>query len=186
MTYFAESLKNLRLKKNLSMQELADLAGVSKSMISKIERDAVQPTLDVAARLSKSLGKNLSEMLHTPQTTQIVYLPKNEQTIWEDAKKIKRRNISPVFEGVNIEWLLVEMPGGTEIKKCAPPNGVRTPKYLLVKEGTLTVKVGEEKFVVHKDDSLYFDASVEHEFHNLEQTPVQYYIVFKHLTNDLT
>ncbi len=54
MTYFAESLKNLRLKKNLSMQELADSAGVSKSMISKIERDTVQPTLDVAARLSKA------------------------------------------------------------------------------------------------------------------------------------
>lgn len=183
MTYFAESLKNLRLKQNLSMQELADSAGVSKSMISKIERDTVQPTLDVAARLSKALGKNLSEMLHTPQTTQIVYLPKNEQAIWEDAQKIKRRNISPVFEGFNIEWLLVEMPGGTEIKKCAPPNGVSMPKYVLVKEGTLIVKVGEEEFVVNKDDSLYFDASVEHEFHNSGEIPVEYYIVFKHPAN---
>ncbi len=69
-------------------------------------------------------------MLHTPQTTQIVYLPKNEQAIWEDAQKIKRRNISPVFEGFNIEWLLVEMPGGTEIKKCAPPNGVSHAKSM--------------------------------------------------------
>src|ERR1700719_4409061 len=104
MSYFAKSLKKLRQQFELTMQTLADKAAVSKSMISKIERDEVQPTIDVAARLAKALGKTLSEMLHAPQTTNVVFLPRQQQAIWEDAEHIKRRNISPVFEGLKIEW----------------------------------------------------------------------------------
>ncbi len=57
------------------------------------------------------------------------------------------------------------------------------PKVCFSQEGTLMLKWVEQEFVVHKDDSLYFDASVEHEFHNSGEIPVEYYIVFKHPAN---
>src|SRR5580658_5768955 len=135
MSYFAERLKNLRQSAGLSMQALADEAGVSKSMICKIESDEVQPTIDIAGKISKALGKTLSEMLHATQTTQVVHLTKDEQAIWEDAHQIKRRNISPVFEGLTIEWLHVEIPPHKSITKSTQGTGQSLEKYIMVIKG---------------------------------------------------
>ncbi len=178
MSYFAKSLKILRSEASLSMQALADKAQISKSMICKIERDEVQPTLDVAARLAKALEKSLSEMLHAPHNTSVVFLPISEQAVWEGADHIKRRNISPVFEGLKIEWLQVELPAGVALRKCASSKGIE--KYVLVISGTLEIKVNQETFRLTQGDSLYFDASCHHEFSNSEAQTVKYYIVIKH------
>lgn len=181
MSYFAKQLKNLRLKQGLSMDTLALESNVSKSMICKIERDEAQPTLDVAARLAKALGKTLSEMLHVTQANQAIFLSKNEQAIWEDAQGIRRRNISPVFEGLKIEWLQVEFPPNTAItKNLASLDKSSGEKYVLVTKGALQVKVNEEIFQLKKGDSLYFDSSAVHEVKNAGKDTAEFYIVIKH------
>lgn len=181
MSYFAESIKTLRLQSGLTMQALADKAHVSKSMICKIEKDEVQPTLDVAGRLAHALGKTLSELLHAPQTTAVVFLAKNEQSVWEDANHIKRRNISPVFEGLEVEWLQVELPGGVLIQKNMALHTKGTgDKFVLVTQGILEIKVNQDSYHLKKGDSLYFNASAPHEFFNPEKDPCEYYLVIKH------
>ncbi len=181
MTYFAEKLKKLRLDSGLTMDMLAKTANVSKSTISKIESDDVQPTIDVAARIAKALGKTLSEMLHVTQSTQVVFLSQDEQAVWEDAQHIKRRNISPVFEGLNTEWLQVELPPQTGILKCYTPGATGGEKYVLVTKGLLEIKINQEIYRLKKGDSLYFDASCDHEFLNSGEDTVEYYIVVKHI-----
>lgn len=180
MSYFAESLKSLRQQADLTMQNLADRAGVSKSMISKIERDEVQPTIDVAARLAHALGKPLSEMLHATQKTPVFYLPKDEQAIWEDANKIKRRNISPVFEGLKIEWLEVELPVGAALSKQPLSSMHDTEKYILLVKGQVEIKIDQQTFHLKAGDSLYFNAAVPHSFYNAGKEVAVYYIVIKH------
>lgn len=181
MSYFAERLKKLRLDSGLTMQALADQANVSKSMICKIEKDEVQPTIDVAGKLAKALGKTLSEMLHATHASQVVFLSKEEQAIWEDAQKIKRRNISPVFEGLKTEWLQVELPPNTNIIKGytgIPPVGGE--KYVLVIKGTLEIKINSKIYKMKKGDSIYFDSSYPHEFLNSGKDLAEFYIVIKH------
>ncbi|TAK77232.1 MAG: XRE family transcriptional regulator [Gammaproteobacteria bacterium] len=179
MTYFAERLKKLRTQLGLSMQALADQASVSKSMICKIENDEVQPTIDVAARLARALGQTLSEMLHTPQAAQVMFLSKDEQAVWEDAQQVKRRNISPIFEGLKIEWLQVELPPHTSTLMMKHMTEQKTEKFILVTKGTLNVKVGEETFHLKKGDSLYFDTGA-HEFFNPGKETAEYYAVLNH------
>lgn len=180
MSYFAERVKNLRVTAGLTMDALAKAANVSKSMISKIERDEVQPTIDVAARIAKALGKTLSEMLHVVHQTQVVFLPKDQQALWEDAQHIKRRNISPVFEGLKIEWLQVELPAHSAIIKCFVEGNKGAEKYVLVIKGILEIKINQECYQLKSGDSLYFDANTDHQFSNPHNEPVEYYIVVKH------
>ena len=180
MTYFAERLKKLRTESGFTMDALAKAANVSKSMICKIEKDEAQPTIDVAARLAKALGKTLSEMLHVTQPTQVVLLSKEEQALWEDAEHIKRRNISPVFEGLKIEWLQVELPPRTSLMKCLPTISQGSEKYILVTKGTLEITINQKLYLLKKGDSLYFDAFCEHGFNNPGKESVEYYVVIKH------
>lgn len=180
MDHFSERLKKLRTVSGFSMQDLAEKANVSKSMISKIERNEVQPTLDVAHRLSKALGKTLSEMLHAVQATQVVFLPRAEQAVWEDAQHIKRRNISPVFEGLKIEWLHVELPPGISIIKSLTNTASGEKKYILAIKGILEVRINQKTYRLKKGDSIYFEADSPHEFTNPGKEPVEFYIIIKH------
>src|SRR3989338_5069206 len=110
MSPFAKQLNALRLQKGYSMQALAELANVSKSMICKIEQDKVQPTLDVAARLAYALGKTLSEMLHIGEKARVIFIPAGQQPVWHDADKVTRKLLSPAFEGMTVEWLQSTLP----------------------------------------------------------------------------
>lgn len=180
MTYFAESLKKLRKEAGLSMQKLADHANVCKSMICKIERNEVQPTLDVAGRLAKALGKTLSELLHAPQGSKAIHLTPQEQAVWEDTHNIKRRNISPVLQGLKTEWLQVTMPPGIKFDKTMQIHAIGIEKYILVKQGRLNIQINETEYQLNKDDSFYFEANQPHAFHNPATEPCEFFILIKH------
>lgn len=180
MSYFAERLKHLRIESGLTMQTLADEAKVSKSMICKIEHDEVQPTLDVASRLAKALGKTLSEMLHPTQAAEALLLTRDQQAVWEDSQHIVRRNISPVFEGLKIEWLHVELPPKAVIAKSLTTMAKGGEKYILVTKGSLGVKINEKIYQLNKGDSIYFDSNSPHDFYNSGKTVAEYYVVIKH------
>lgn len=180
MTHFAETVKALRQERDMTMQTLADKASVSKSMICKIERDEVQPTLDVAGRIARAFNKTLSEMLHDPHASSVIFLPRNQQATWEDPNHIKRRNISPVFEGLKLEWLQVELPAFSSVQQCVAINVPGVEKYMLVVEGCLEVHVNNEIFTLQKGDSLYFDSSCSHQYFNRFNETVEMYVLVKY------
>lgn len=117
-------------------------------------------------------------MLHAKQITKIIYLPKDKQAVWEDSQKIKRRNISPVIDGLKLEWLHIELPPKTTIH-CLPTHINEFEKYVLVTKGILEINVADQTFRVKKGESLYFDGSYQHDMHNPSKETIEYYIVIK-------
>ena len=98
MSIFSNKLNILRKSKSLSMQALSDSANVSISMISKLERDQVQPTLDVALRLAEALGTTLSAMLEEDKRNPVFVLPYADQTQYIDPENhVVRRVLTPSF-----------------------------------------------------------------------------------------
>lgn len=179
MNYFAEQLKLLRTKHGLTMQNLADNARVSKSTISMIEQGSTRPTIDVAARLANALRKPLSEMLHPHQSTRTILIPHNEQAVWEDAQHITRRNISPIFSGLKLEWLQVELPPGSVID-VLPIYAPGTEKCILVINGIFEITIRDKVYRLKKGDSIYFEPDCPHAFRNPGNSTGKYYIVTKH------
>lgn len=179
MSFFAEQLKRLRIENNYSMQHLADLAGVSKSMISKIERGEVQPTLDMATRLAQAFGKSLSSMLETQAESHLVKIARAEQSIWEDAVTHSlRRVLSPPFPEGKLEWLEITAP--PKIKISLAPLKKGSEKYILMVEGSMTIEVGEQILSLTAGDSGYFAAHFPHTFMNTLNKKAVYYLIIKH------
>ena len=179
MTIFADQLKKLRSESNYSMQQLAEMAGVSKSMISKIERGEVQPTLDIATRLAQALGKTLSAMLETMPETHWVKISRQAQSVWEDpVTHALRRVLSPPFPEGKLEWLEVMTPPETTLTFPALKKG--TEKYILVLEGEILIEVGEQRFLLTAGDSGYFAAYYPHAFINQTLNKTVYYLIIKH------
>lgn len=178
VSHFANQLKELRAKNQWSMQDLADRANVSKSMICKIEHEEVQPTIDVAARLASALGQTLSEMLHEPLNNTALLLTHDEQAVWVDAKQVKRRNILPVTKEAKLEWLQVSLPAHTVLKKLGNPSK-REFKYFLVTKGHMECHMEGAIYKLKSGDSLYFDTSKNYEIHNSGKTDLEYYVVIQ-------
>ena len=65
----AETIKRLRRQKSLSLEELAQMSGVSRSMLSQIERDATNPTVATLWRITSALGISIDEVLGTTGCT---------------------------------------------------------------------------------------------------------------------
>lgn len=179
MHIFGKRLKQLRTEQSLTMQNLSDKSGVSKSMISKIEREEVQPTLDVAVKLAQALGKTLTEVLHeSAEQRQIIYIKEEDQPIWLDqTSKASRRIISPVFEGLKVESIIFSLPPLTSLGRF-PPNPAKRLLYML--EGHIRVIIEPDIYELEKGDSFYFQANVPYEVLNSGAQVASYLMVVHH------
>ena len=75
------TLQKLRLARNLTLEDLSRIAGVSKSMLSQIEREKANPTIAVTWRLANALGVSISELLNdTPSAIETIQVLEAHET----------------------------------------------------------------------------------------------------------
>ena len=64
--HFGGRVKHLRAERGWSLEELASASGVSRSMLSEIEREQANPTLAVTMRIAQAFGLSLADLLEMP------------------------------------------------------------------------------------------------------------------------
>src|SRR4051812_21714336 len=93
-------MKDLRRERGLTLEELAEYSGVSRAMISKVERGEKNPTLVVAAKVAEGLGVTLSELLGVEERREVVVVPRERRMIMRDPETgFERQLLSPTFGG---------------------------------------------------------------------------------------
>jgi len=177
--YFATQLKNHRARLKLSMQALADLASISKSMICKIERNETQPTIDVAARIANALGMSLTELIQPPEKVMALLIPVDQQPIENAHDNVQCRTLSPTRHGHTVKWSLVTLGLAASFKN--PPHNILNKNYyLFLKSGKLEVQVDQETFQVNTNDSFYFRPKMSFKMQNLSESEEAVYAVVEH------
>lgn len=177
MAQLAEEVKTQRKRRHLSLERLAELSGVSRSMISKIERCEAVPSTTVLARLAEALGVRFSQLMAPAVEQEIVLIPAQTQPVLRDELTgFHRRVISPVLPGRGIDWVRSSIPvGGVTGEFIAHRRGVE--EYIYVLNGHLKAVIGTKTFVMNEGDSLYFQADVAHEFTNVGNETCNYFLV---------
>lgn len=173
----ADELKRHRKERGLSLEALADLSGVSRSMISKVERAEAAPSTTVLSRLAEALGVTFSRLMSPPTEREMLFIPAASQPILRDGESgFLRRCISPVLPGRGIDWVLNTVPpGGGSGRFVGHKRGVS--EYIYVLQGRLEAHVGEKTVVLEEGDSLYFEADADHSFVNVGVGDCQYFLV---------
>ncbi len=174
---FAKELKKMRQNHKLSLQVLADKTGVSKSMLSKIERNEKNPTLQIAARIAEGLGVSLSSMLEERTHEKVVVIKASEQIIFRDETTgFERRLLSPTFPVKGIEFIhntILKDSPGIEFPPHLP--GVR--EFVSVTKGRLKIKLNKNSFMLEEGDSIFFEANTQHNFYSEGSSECCYYLV---------
>ena len=150
----ANRLSTLRKNRGLSLDQAAQLSGVSRATLSRAERGETSPTAHVLGRLSEAYGITWSVLLGGLDEAAPAVLPRNEAGYWADPETgFQRWSISPPARGYDIELVLSELPVGARLE-YPPPAYSGMEKHILLLEGELKYQVGDMIYSLKANDTL--------------------------------
>jgi transcriptional regulator with XRE-family HTH domain len=172
-----ERIRALRRERRLTLEVLAGRSGVSRAMISKLERGEKNPTLVVAAKVAEGLGVSLSQLVGVEERREVVVVPRERRMVVRDPETgFERQLLSPSFGGRGIEFIKNVVPGGSSSGEF-PPHRRGVEEYVVVERGRLRAILGGEEYLLEEGDTLYFEADVPHRFDNAGEGECSYYLV---------
>lgn len=169
-------IRTERSDRRLTLEDLASLSGVSRSMLSAIERGTKVPTVIVLDRVANALGVSVSRLLDEERPETVVVLRRDDQKLvsgdgWE------RHIVSPVVHGVDFEMGRVQFAPGADAGEFAPHLPGWT-EYFVVERGTVEITLDRRRsYILNTGDSLYFQSDVTHSFRNPGTTESVGYVV---------
>lgn len=160
-------LKNLRLRRDITLADLADETGISTSTLSRLEAGLRRPTLEQMLPLARAYGVTLDELVDAPATGN------------------PRVNLRPIAGPAGSTILpLTRRPGGIQAYKFVLPTGkdddvpaLRTHEgfdWAYVLNGTLRLVLGEHDLLLTPGEAAEFDTRTPHWFGATSSGPVEF------------
>ncbi len=166
-------IKELREQKKMSLKELAEKSGVQIATLSRIENLKMTGTVNSHLNIAKALNIELIDLytasehieapsltvqVNTPQTTAELFTYNTFASYEILATQLFKKKMMPIILRID--------PGG---KTNAEQNPAGAERFVFVLEGEVRVYIGKDVYPLKTNNSLYFDASVEHYFENMEK-----------------
>ena len=167
-------LRARRLARGLNLEALAKASGVSRSMISEVERGAKIPTVLVLARLATALGTTVSRLLGEDQPDRMITIRQADQPAITDAAGWQRRILSPSLPGIEFEFIRTAIPAGVVVGEFAA-HAAGSREYVAVESGELTVTLDGTDHLLATGDALYYAGDCTHAFANAGAVDCVYY-----------
>ena len=178
----AERVRELRAAQGLSLDAVATKSGVSRSMISLIERGESSPTAVVLEKLAAGLGVMLASLFDAPaaaaQASSGPVARRDGQPLWRDpASGYLRRNVSPPGMPQPMQIVEVHFPPGGRVAFETGPRDMPVHQQVWVLEGAIDVTVGAERHRLREGDCLAMQLDRPTMFHNPTRKPTRYAVV---------
>jgi transcriptional regulator with XRE-family HTH domain len=170
----AARVKIEREARNWSLSELSERSGVSKAMISKVERAEASPTATVLGRLSGAFGLPLSVLLALSEREERRVARESDQPVWSDPETgYTRRAISPPHAPV--ELIEVVLPAGVKVPYPASAFAFQHQQIWVV-DGGLEFFEGAQRHALKTGDCLLLGTPQDCVFFNPGEEPVRYVV----------
>jgi transcriptional regulator with XRE-family HTH domain len=168
-------VRELRQGRGLTLASLAALSGVSRSMLSEVERGTRVPTVLTLDRIATGLGASIARLLREELQARVMVLRRGEQDVVRDPSGWERRVLSPVLRGVEFEFMRTVLGAGVDAGTFVP-HAPGSREYLAVERGTLRLSLDDEVTELGPGDSVYYAGDCRHGFLNPADEPCVYYL----------
>jgi transcriptional regulator with XRE-family HTH domain len=178
----AERVRELRAARALSLDALASKTGVSRSMISVIERAESSATAVVLEKLAAGLGVPLASLFDAPSASAPApsgpVARRDDQPQWRDpASGYLRRNVSPPGMPQPMQIVEVHFPPGARVAFDADARDVRVHQQVWVLDGAIDITLGGERHRLREGDCLAMQLDSPTMFHNPTRKTARYAVV---------
>lgn len=172
----ADRVRLERETRGWSLSDLAQRSGVSRAMISKVERGEASPTAILLGKLSGAFGLTLSNLLARIETAGERLRRRDEQPLWRDPETgFTRRAVSPAGQA-GLELVQAELPPGARIAYPASAYAF-IRQQIWIQSGTLDFTENEQTMRLGPGDCLELGPPSDCVFANTSGEPVRYLVV---------
>lgn len=173
-----QRIKRLRLRQKRTLEQIASLAGFSKSLLSKIECGKTTPPIATLTRIASALGVNIGDIVSDQAVTSTAYTPAEKVSVLTRTEKGYEFGL---FAATRAEkqmqpFLFVAKKGKVKKGTLSHPG----EEFVYVLEGRMKFRVGNVEYQMGPGDGLYFDAQEEHDLQPISEE-VRYLAVFTDL-----
>jgi transcriptional regulator with XRE-family HTH domain len=177
----AARVRKLRSALGLSLEALSKKCGVSRSMISLVERGESSPTAIVLQKIASGIGVPLAELFDDSAEPASPLSRPEGRTTWRDPESgYIRRNISPANFPSPIHIVEVMLPAGARVAYESAPGQGDMYQQVWVQQGQVEVSVGETIHRLAADDCVAMRLGVPTAFANRTRRPASYIVVIAH------
>jgi transcriptional regulator with XRE-family HTH domain len=160
-------LKMYRTKRKLSLMELAARSGISKSLISQIERSLVNPSVATIRSLARALEIPVFLLFLDDEPRGDLVRHDQRRRLFLPGSTVERHVLTPEHRQRFVLLTMNVHPDEPSAVELTQHTG---EECVYVRTGSLTVQLGNQEIVLEEGDSLYFDALVPHRFINCGRT----------------
>ncbi|WP_180723045.1 helix-turn-helix domain-containing protein [Paraburkholderia largidicola] len=161
-----EQIQRLRTERKMTLDDLSRAAGVSKSMLSEIERDKANPTIAVAWRLTNALGVSLDSLFAPQKAPEPIAVsgPHEIPTLSGHDARYQLRVWGPIDLAGKFEWYeLTLQPGGALVSSAHEPG---TREHLTVLHGAIDIEAAGTTKRLKVADTARYVADEPHAIRN--------------------
>jgi transcriptional regulator with XRE-family HTH domain len=175
------TIKATREVQQITLTDLAKRAGVSKSVVSRIEAGLTSPTAVMLAKLAEGMTVSLSSLLRGESGPPVHIQTVAEQPVYKDPKTgLTRRTLSPVSPDATVEIVSNSLPARKATGKF-PAHAMGTQEHIVVQAGKIEVSVGKRVFLLQAGDAAQFAADSEHSVRNAGTKKAEWLLVIHSL-----
>lgn len=155
-------LKELRLKNQLTQEELADRCELTKGYISQLENDLTSPSIATLKDILQALGSSLSAFFSEDEEEPLVFT--KEDYFLKEGENSSVTWLVPTAQKNAMEPIMLRLKGGAATEKDLPHDG---EEFGYVLKGTIKVCVGKRDCEAKEGESFYFRSNKTHYLVNL-------------------
>lgn len=168
-----EKLKTLRNTRNMSLDDVSTLTGVSKPMLGQIERNQSVPTVTILWKIATGLKTPLSYFLEVEQAKYTIVSPDQANVILGDNGKMRAYPLFTYDPFRSVETFYIEFEPDCNHSSDKHNNGVE--EHIFVLHGTLRLILGDKIVDIGAKQAVRFQADIPHTYQNLSKTECAVY-----------
>ncbi len=155
-------VKQLRAERGWSLEALARASGVSRSMLSDIEREQANPTLAVTLRIARAFGLSLGELLESPGASSAITVIRagDRAYLYRSDPDVQIRTLSPLHLEKDVELYEIRLQTGGALRSAPHYEGTR--EFLAVQKGQVRVESAGDAESLGAGDSATYRADLPH------------------------
>ena len=160
-------LKELRVLKGLTQEELADRSELSKGFISQLERNLTSPSITTLMDILQCLGTSIGEFFNEAPDEQIVFGKQDYFVKVDTEYKNEIKWIIPNAQKNTMEPIYLTLEAGGSTCPDTPHEG---EEFGYVLKGKVEIHLGKRSYIAKKGDAFYYKADKTHYLKGIEQT----------------
>jgi transcriptional regulator with XRE-family HTH domain len=174
-----EKIRQMRQNLDLSVQELAEKTGLSKALISQIEREQVSPPISTLLKVAAGLGTDISFFFQEEAANPKTSLVRSHERLVSQRRQVQgKAYLGYAYEALAFKKAFKHMEPFLVTFDPKPEDEVIRfshdgEEFAFVLEGRLEFTTDTERIVLEPGDSLYFDSDQLHGFRALDDSPAR-------------